>query len=102
MELRHHPFMSRYGVANWPPIWTQARKECNKTVRGEVGVLRYVHVNTKISHKCYLVIEFNREHYVGSLIFDDVTFCWQISSLLQGQVGRAISEIGDLEVSGSL
>ena len=102
MELRHHPFMSRYGVANWPHIWTQARKEGNKTVRGEVGVLRYVHVNTKISHKCYLVIEFNREHYVGCLIFDDVAFCSQISNLLRDQVGRAVKEIGDLDLSYTL
>jgi len=94
--------MSRYGVPNWPPIWTQARKEGNKRVVGEVGVLRYVHANNKISHKCYLVIEYDREHYVGSLIFEDVTFCWQISSLLQEHVGRTIREIGDLEVSGSL
>ena len=102
MELRHHPFMRRFGVPNWAPIWTQARREGNKRVTGEVGVLRYVHANNKISHKCYLVIEYNREHYVGSLIFEDVTFCWQISSLLREHVGRTIKEIGDLEVSGSL
>ncbi len=102
MELRHHPFMSRYGVANWPPIWTQARKEGNKRVTGEVGVLRYVHTNNKISHKCYLVIEHNREHYVGCLIFDDVAFCSQISKLLRDQVGRSVKEIGDLDLSYTL
>src|SRR5256714_746205 len=99
MELRHHPFMSRYGVPNWPPIWTQARKEGNKRVVGEVGVLRYVHANNKISHKCYLVIEYDREHYVGSLIFNDVAFCSQISKLLRDQVGRSVKEIGDLDLS---
>src|SRR2546425_73229 len=102
MELRHHPFMSRFGVPNWPPIWTQARKEGNKRVMGEVGVLRYVHANNKISHKCYLVIEHTKEHYVGCLIFDDIAFCSQISKLLQNQIGHPVKEIGDLDLSYTL
>ena len=102
MELRHHPLMRWHKVRNWPPVWTQAKREDNRTVRGEVGVLRYVYTNDRRSNKCYLVIDYNREHYVGSLIFDDVTFCGQISSLLQQHVGEAISDIGGLDLSGSL
>jgi|SRR5918999_2561176 hypothetical protein len=102
MELRHHPLMRRHQVRNWPPVWTQAKREGNRTVRGELGVLRYVYAHDRSSNKCYLVIEYNREHYVGSLIFDDVTFCRQISSLLQQHVGEPISDIGGLDLSGSL
>jgi hypothetical protein len=102
MELRDHPFMRRRGVPNWPPVWTQARREGNKTTRGEVGVLRYVHANDPISYKCYLVIEYSNEHYVGCLMFDDVSFCCQIATVLQEHVGTAIKEIGDLDLSYTL
>jgi hypothetical protein len=102
MQLRDHPLMCRHGLANWPPVWTQARRKDNKTKRGELGVLRYVHWNSAGSSKCYLVIEYNREHYVGSLMFDDATFCRQIATILQGHIGEAISDIGALEVSHTL
>jgi hypothetical protein len=102
MELRHHPLMRWHKVRNWPPVWTQVRKERKRTVRGELGVLRYVHANRNVSNKCYLVIEHDKEYYVGSLIFDDVTFCWQISCLLQQHIGEPISDIGDLDLSGTL
>jgi hypothetical protein len=60
MELRNHPFMRRHGIANWPPVWTQAKKENNKAMRGEFGVLRYVHWNNHAgSNKCYLVMDHN-------------------------------------------
>jgi hypothetical protein len=49
-----------------------------------------------------LVVEYNREHYVGSLIFDDVAFCLQISRLLQEHIGEAISDIGALDLSATL
>jgi hypothetical protein len=101
MELRHHPSMCRHGISNWPPIWTQARKDNNKRVRGEFGVLRYVH-STRFANKCYLVIEYNAEHYVGSLIFDDVSFCWQISNMLNNYIGEAVKDIGSLDVSHTL
>jgi hypothetical protein len=102
MELRNHPLMRHNGVANWPPVWTQSKKERNKTTRGEVGVLRYVHANNRISNKCFIVIEYDKEHYVGCLIFDDVAFCYQIAEFLRRYVGRSIKEIGDLNVSASL
>ena len=102
MELRAHPFMRRRGIPNWPPVWTRPTKEGNKTERGEVGILRYVHVKDSISNKCFLVIEHDKEHYVGCLIFDDVAFCSQISNLLRDQVGRAVKEIGDLDLSYTL
>jgi hypothetical protein len=101
MELRYHPSMCRHGISNWPPIWTQARKDNNKRMRGEVGVLRYVH-STRFVNKCYLVIEYQSEHYVGSLIFDDVSFCWQISNMLKNYIGEAISDIGTLDLSSTL
>ena len=69
---------------------------------GEVGILKYVHSNSLMSNKCFLVIYFQEEAYIGSLIFKDHAFCGQISNLLRDHVGRSIKEIGDLDLSSTL
>jgi hypothetical protein len=97
-ELRNHPLMSCGGICNWPPAWTHWRKE-NKIAKGEVGILRHALQHEKIPEKCFLVIDYEMERYVGSLGFDDVSFCAQIHDLLQNYCGRSIKEIGDLDLS---
>ena len=91
--------MSCRGIHNWPPLWTCAKKNGAKTVMGEVGVLKYVYANTRVSDKCYLVIEHEHENYIGCLTFDDRAFCAQVSLLLRSQIGRTIETIGDLDLS---
>jgi hypothetical protein len=92
--------MSYRGVRNWPPVWTLATRNISvSTLRGEIGVLKYVHSNSLMSNKCFLVIDFNGKVYIGSLIFKDHAFCGQISNLLRDHVGRSIKNIGDLDVS---
>ncbi len=98
MKLRDHPLMSYSGVPNWPPVWTQMRIGGVKIVKGEVGILIYVHAGGA-SNTCYLVIEHENENYTGSLVFDDGPFCRQIVDLLQQYRGRSVQEIGDLQVS---
>jgi hypothetical protein len=103
MKLRDHPLMSYRGVPNWPPVWTlAARNGSVMTLMGEVGVLKYVHSNSLMSNKCFLVIDFQHEAYIGSLIFKDHSFCGQISHLLRDHVGRSIKDIGDLDLSSTL
>jgi hypothetical protein len=98
--LRDHPLMRRGPVSNWPPFWTQWSEGGGMTMlKGEIGVVRYVHLTTQDSKRCHLVIEYNGQHYVGTLLFDDSAFCSQICALLQQQLGRSIKDIGDLEVS---
>jgi len=100
MKLRDHPLMSYRGVPNWPPVWTLITSNISVGIpRGELGVLKYVHSNSLMSNKCFLVIDFNEKVYIGSLIFQDHAFCGQISNLLRDHVGRPIKEIGDLDVS---
>jgi hypothetical protein len=99
MKLRDHPAMNHRTVPNWPPVWTRSRKEGVKTVQGEVGTLIYVYANELVSEKCYLVIDYEQESYVGCLIFDSRAFCAQIVQLLRKHLGRQISEIGDLDLS---
>jgi hypothetical protein len=97
--LREHPLMRRGPISNWPPAWTYPTEESTKTLHGEIGVLRYVHSTSQRSKKCILVIEHNKEHYVGTLSFDDSAFCSQIYALLQHHLDQSIKEIGDLDVS---
>jgi hypothetical protein len=103
MQLRSHPGMTYRGICNWPPTWTQSTKGGPiKTVRGEVGVLTYVFANENISNKCYLVIDHEKEAYIGTLIFSDLAMCRQISRILRTQVGKPIKEIGEIDVSHTL
>jgi hypothetical protein len=98
-SLRDHPLMRRGGISNWPPLWTQwAEGGGTKTISGEVGVLRYVKRTEQLSKKCFLVIEYEREHYVGTLLFDNSVSCSQICALLQQHLGRSVKDIGDLDV----
>jgi len=55
-----------------------------------------------MSNKCFLVIDFHDEAYIGSLIFKDHSFCDQISRLLRDHIGRSIKDVGDLDLSSTL
>lgn len=100
MKLRAHPLMTYRQVPNWPPVWTQTTKTGRRTIKGEIGVLKYVYTSGGVpSDKCFLVIEHENEQYVGTLLFDNLTFCAQLCAMLQSQVGRSIQQIGDLDVA---
>jgi len=94
--------MRRHGITNCSPVWTQPKKYGNKTKRGEVGVLTHVTGNHQITNRCYLVIEYEKERYMGCLLVDEIAFCSAISAVLQNQLGRSIKEIGDLDLSHTL
>ena len=100
MELRSHPGMIYRGMANWPPVWT--KRDGNSTMRGEIGVLKYVYANDRVSNKCYLVIDYENMRYVGCLIFNDHSFCTEVSKVLRHHLGRSIKEIGGLDLSHTL
>ena len=52
--------------------------------------------------KYFLVIEYEKERYVGCLIFDDLSFCAQIAQVLRSQSDRPIKDIADMDVSQTL
>jgi hypothetical protein len=93
--------MSFRRLRNWPPVWSQ-RGPKDATLQGEIGNLIYVHFSRESSTRFYLVIDHEGAKYVGSLIFDDPVFCGQICTLLKGNIGRSIKEIGDLDLSYTL
>jgi hypothetical protein len=55
-----------------------------------------------MGNKCFLVIDYQAESYVGSLILEDPAFCKQILHFLHDQIGRPIKEIGNLDLSFTL
>lgn len=86
------------GTCNWPPVWKETREVAPKTLTGEVGTLSYVYASENVSNKIYLVINHQRENYIGSLVFDEHAFCAKIARLMRSQIGKSITEIGDLEL----
>lgn len=99
MELRNHPLMVRYGIPNWPPMWTPVNPRDDKpSLRGEIGVLKHV-LGQSSKNTCFLLIAHDDEHYLGALLFDDLLFCQQICKLLQTCTGLTIKEIGDSDLS---
>ena len=94
--------MSYRGQSNWPPSWTRTRKNVVKTVRGEIGVLSYVHSIPDSSNRCYVVMEYEGESYVGTLIFNDIAFCKQVYRTLSLHLKKPIKDIGDLDLSHTL
>ena len=99
MELRNHPLMVRYGIPNWPPVWTPANPRDDKpSLHGEIGVLKNV-LGQSSKNTCFLLIAHDDGHYLGALLFDDRLFCQQICNLLQACTGRTIKEIGDSDLS---
>jgi hypothetical protein len=91
--------MSYRTICNWPPVWIQTAKESGKTIKGEVGILIKVITGPALHNKCFLVIEYEQERYIGSLLFDDTMFCWAIHQLLTNYIGCSIEAIGDLDLS---
>ena len=95
--------MSRRGIRNWPPVWTWIGGEENKRPKGEVGVLSDVKLSTiEPCDRCFLTIEYEGSGYMGSLLFDDSSFCDGIFTLLRTQVHRSIEYIGGLDLSYTL
>jgi hypothetical protein len=103
MLLRDHPLMSRYGVPNWPPVWTWVDGPEIKSLKGEVGILKWVGLSgIQPADRCYLYIDHEASSYLKCLLFDDPAFCRQIAELLQFCCNRPIAEIGGLDVSYTL
>ena len=90
------------GIPNWPPVWTQTTAKATKILKGELGTLNRTVMHDLMSHRCFLLIEHEKENYMGCLMFDDATFCKQIHQLLQFYVGCSIEEIGNIDLSFTL
>ena len=103
MLLRDHPLMSYRGLRSWPPVWTWHGGAPNIHPRGEIGILREVlPSNISPADRCFLHISHEGAQYVGCLLIEDPTFCYQIVKFLHGCCNRPIAEIGSLDISHPL
>ena len=94
MELRSHPLM----LHSWPPEWLPAvPAKDSKILNGEIGVLKYVLCRASDNH-CFLVILHEGHGYVGTLRFDDMSVCQELSKILEAHIKSTIKEIGDLDL----
>ena len=98
--------MRYQGAHNWPPVWVAGlhggldRK--GPSIRGEIGILRYVTMIEQAPPRCFLVMEHDSRTYTGALLFDDALFCLQIARLLESLISSSMKEIGDIDVGFTL
>ena len=100
MELRKHPRMTYRGSPNWPPDWKGNYGPDNPLPCGEAGNLIRVEPASDIlaMPRCFVVMQWNQQEYVGCLSFDDEGFLRQIVDLFGSCTGRSIAEIGSLDI----
>ena len=103
MLLRNHPLFRYHGVLSWPPVWTWTDGVEHHRPKGEIGILRKVEPSNILpANRCFLYIEHEGSLYIGCLLFDDSSFCGQVTILLKNHCNRPISEIGSLDISHTL
>jgi hypothetical protein len=94
--------MTYRGACNWPPVWIQVQETKIKSLSGEVGILKHVMRYDRVPNGFALAIEHAREHYIGFLIFDEVSFCMLIYDLLEARTGCSIKDLGSLDLADIL
>jgi len=97
MLLRNHPLLSHRGLRSWPPHWNWTGGAKNMHPQGEVGILREV-LNISPADRCFLHITYEASQYVGCLLIEDPTSCYQIAKFLHSCCNRSIAEIGSLDL----
>ncbi|HEY1270247.1 MAG TPA: hypothetical protein VGH16_23520 [Candidatus Binatia bacterium] len=107
MRLRDHPLMNYRGIGNWPPRWHARGDGVAPSVAGEAGVLTEVTMSYRSAQnvsppQLFLFMEHHGHRYIAAVLFSDETFCRQVGMLLQNHCGRALEEIGGLDVSDLL
>lgn len=95
MSLRDHPLLS----PGWPPVWLYCGGLDNTHPKGEVGILKAVHLSVvKPPAGCFLIMEHAGAEYMATLFASDAAFCVEIYEVLLRHCGKTIREIGDIDV----
>jgi len=102
VQLRDHPLMSYRGMPNWPPAWSTLAIRSKPGPRGEVGTLEEVLMNNLYDDRIFMAILYEGYRYLGCLIFDDASFCFQIFAFLKLNRGKQIKDIGDSDLAHTL
>jgi len=70
--------------------------------RSEIGILLQVTRRNDTADRCFVLMKYHNELYMGCLMVDDITFCKEIFRLLQSHIGYSIKEIGGIDLSHTL
>jgi hypothetical protein len=90
------------GFCSWPPIWTTTHHNQNDKPTGEIGTLQQVLKGALFNHRIFIFIDYQDRRYMGSIAFDDETFCAEIYCVLKNYIGYSLKQIGDLDLSHTL
>jgi hypothetical protein len=100
MLLRDHPLFTYQNSRSWPPAWWWCGGFDNTHPRGEVGILKTVYISViKPPNSCHLIMEHAGAEYMGTLFVNDAALCLEIYELLLRHCGKAIQEIGNIDLS---
>ena len=96
--------MTYYGAHSWPPSWSRRRGSHENTRPiGEIGILKDVLPSTLAPQKiCFLTIEHYGAEYIGTLLLSDPVFCREIWTILVQNCGKAMRDIGEIDMSHTL
>ena len=50
-------------------------------------------------NRCFLVIEYKTNLYMGCLLVDDISFCISLAKFLHNHCGQPIEDISSLDIS---
>ena len=100
MELRNHPVMFCDGVRTWPPKWSQMYGSTNRSVAGEVGILRAIFLSSLVPPDRFsLVITTEKGNcYLGSIVFESPNDAKQIFDVLVAEIKKPIRTIGAIDL----
>ena len=95
MQLRDHPILKVFdGFHWWPPIWTNDQKR----LRGELGILVKAEFRPYLPTLIFMWISHEDEAFIGALHVRNEALCRQLHILIAQNIGKTITQIGDLEV----
>jgi hypothetical protein len=100
MLLRDHPLLRYQNSPSWPPSWLYCGGLEKTHPLGEVGILKAVYLSAiKPSNSCCLIMEHAGAEYMGTIYVSDAALCLDIFESLLRHCGKAIQEIGNIDLS---
>jgi len=97
--LRNKLIMSHKVSNRWPPVWTWVAGTGSRQLEGDSAILQDVAVSEGDGViRCHLLVEHEASHFVGTLLFDDVSLCRRVCEVLLDRCGESIQSIGEVAI----
>ena len=99
MRLREHSGLHRNGGPGWPSSWIKIAGPGEHCITGEPGILNRATLSRlDPPTACYLEVEIESSTYMATIVFEQPEFCRRAYVILRANIGKPISEIGDMDV----